>query len=85
MNLTEELKQSTGKMTALSSNAADLIGGQHEESKVIHSYCLYKVQVQVGQGSPDKISYPETNRQKVGMCLEHLGTVEIFLNRTPMA
>jgi hypothetical protein len=41
----------------------------------------------VDQGLPHTTRYNESNRKKkkVGKSLEHMGTGEIFLNRTPMA
>jgi hypothetical protein len=54
---------------------------------------LYKAQVQVNQGPPYKTRYTETNRktnkqtskQTNSEELEHMGTGENFLNRTPIA
>jgi hypothetical protein len=39
----------------------------------------------VDQGPPHKTRYTETNSKKVGKNLKHMGTGEIFLNRTPIA
>ena len=41
--------------------------------------------MQVDQGLPHKTSYTKTNTKNVGKSLEHMGTGEIFLNRTPIA
>jgi hypothetical protein len=48
---------------------------------------LYKVQVQVDQGPPHKTSEntPKVIEKEVRKTLKHMGTGEIFLNRTPMA
>jgi hypothetical protein len=45
---------------------------------------LYKAQDQVGQGPPHKTRYTQSNRIESGANLKHMGTGEIFLNRTPM-
>jgi hypothetical protein len=37
------------------------------------------------QGPPHKTRYAETYREKAGKSLEHMGTGEKFLNRTPIA
>jgi hypothetical protein len=43
-SLTKELKPSSGKKTAFSTNDAHLSGGQHvEECKAIHAYLFGKV------------------------------------------
>jgi hypothetical protein len=39
----------------------------------------------VDQGPPHKTRYTETNRKEVGKGLKHMGTLEIFLNRIPIA
>jgi hypothetical protein len=65
--LTKELKPFIGKKTAFLTNGAGSTVGQHaEEHKWIHSYLLYKAQVQVNQGSPHKTSYTETYREESG-------------------
>jgi hypothetical protein len=47
---------------------------------------LYKAQVQVDQGSPHKTRDTENYRgESGGKSLEHMGTGDIFWNRTPMA
>jgi hypothetical protein len=46
---------------------------------------LYKAQVQVDQGTPHKTRYKKLIEKKVGKSLWHMGTGEIFLNRTPIA
>jgi hypothetical protein len=38
----------------------------------------------VDQGALHKTRYTETNRREVGKSLEHMGTGENFLSRTPM-
>jgi len=38
----------------------------------------------VDQGPPHQTRYTQTNRRKSGKSLEHMGTGEIFLNKTPM-
>ena len=45
---------------------------------------LYKAQVQVDQGSTHKIRHTEAYRGESEANLEHMGTGEKFLNRTPM-
>ena len=37
------------------------------------------------QGPPHKTRHAETNRKETGKSIEHMGTGEIFLNRTPIA
>jgi hypothetical protein len=46
---------------------------------------LYKAHVQIDQGPPNKTRYTETKRKNVWKSLEHMGTGENFLNRTPIA
>ena len=46
---------------------------------------LYKAQVQVDQGPLHKTRDTESNRKENRGSLEHMGTGEKFLNRTPMA
>jgi len=50
-------------------------------------FTLYKAQVEVDQGPPHKTRYTKTNRRKIGeeKSFKHMGTGEIFLNRTSMA
>jgi hypothetical protein len=51
----------------LSIVGAGSTSGKHvEECKLIHSYFLYKAQVQVDQGLSHKTRYIETNRKKIG-------------------
>ena len=66
-SLTREPKPSSGKKTAFLTSGAGSIGSQHvEECKLIHSYLLYKAQVQVDQGPPHKTRYAEYNRRESG-------------------
>ena len=61
LSLTKKLKPSNGKKTAFSTNGAGSTDHQHiEECKLIHPYILYKAQVQVGQGPPDKTRSDES-------------------------
>jgi hypothetical protein len=77
---------STGKKIVFSKNGAGSTGCQHvQECKLIHTFSLYKAQVQVDQEPPYKTRYTETIEEKVGKSLEHMGTGEFFWNRTPMA
>ena len=46
---------------------------------------LYKAQVEVDQRFTHKIRHSDFIEEKVGTNLEHMGTGENFLNRTPMA
>ena len=46
---------------------------------------LYKAQVQIGQGPPNKSDTLKVIEEKVGKSLEHISIGENFLNRTPMA
>ena len=46
---------------------------------------MYKTQAQVDLGPPHKARYTETYGEKVEKSLEHMGTEEKFLNRTPIA
>jgi hypothetical protein len=53
--LIKELNPFSGKKTVFSTNGTGSSSGQHvEECKLIHSYLLYKAQVQVDQRSPHK-------------------------------
>jgi hypothetical protein len=57
--LTKELKLSSGKMAALSTNGAGSTGVELVEGcKLIHLYLFVKFQVD--QGSPHKTRYTET-------------------------
>jgi hypothetical protein len=61
--LTKELKPSSGKKTAFSTNGAGSTGSKHvEECKLIHSYLSAKVQAD--QGPPHKTRYTESNRRE---------------------
>ena len=65
--MTKELNPFSGKKTTFSTNGAASTGSQHvEECKLIHSYFLYKAQVQVDQGPLHKIRYTENNRKESG-------------------
>ena len=46
---------------------------------------LYKSQVQVDQGQPQKTDTLKLIEEKVGKSLEHMGTGEISQNRAPVA
>jgi hypothetical protein len=85
--LTRELKPSSGKKTAFSTNGTGTTGGYHvEECELIHSYLL--VQSSLLSGIKDLHIRPETLKlieEKVGKNLEDMGTGEIFLSRTVMA
>jgi hypothetical protein len=85
--LTKKLKPSSGKIkAAFSKNGIGSTGGQHvEECKLVHSYLPVKAQVQVDQGPPHKTRYIESNRRESGESFKHMGTGEIFLNRTLIA
>jgi hypothetical protein len=83
--LTRELKPSSGKKTAFSTNSAGTTGYYHvEEWELIHSYFL--VQSSSLSGSlhikPETLKFIE---EKVGKSLKDMGTGENFLNRTAMA
>jgi len=68
--LTKEPKLSSAKKIAFSTNGAGSTGVQHvEECKAIHSYFFTLKVIE----------------ENVGWSLEHMGTGENFLNRTPMA
>jgi hypothetical protein len=85
--LTKKLKPSSGKKTALSTNDAGSIGGQHvEECKLIHSYLL--VPKHKFKWVKDLFIKSDTQNlieQKVKKGLEHIDICDNFLNRTPMA
>jgi hypothetical protein len=71
------------KKTALLTNGAGSSSSWHvEKCKLIHSYLLYKAQVQVDHVDfhikPDMLNLIEENMGKV---LEHIGTGENFLNK----
>ena len=82
--MTRELKPSSGKKTAFSTNGAGTTGSYHaEECKLIYSYHL--VQSSSLSGSRNSTKKPETLKlieEKVGKSLEDMGTGEKFLNRT---
>jgi hypothetical protein len=93
--LTKELKPSSGKKIAFSTNGTGSTGGQHiEECKSIHSY----LPVQSSSSSRSKSSTKQQQQQqqqkrdtlklieeKVVKSLELMSRREIFLNRTPVA
>jgi hypothetical protein len=65
--LTKELKLSSGKKRAFSTNGDGSTDGQHvEKCRLIHSYLLVQTQVQEDQGPPHKSRYTETNRKESG-------------------
>jgi hypothetical protein len=83
--LTKELKSSSEKKTAFSTNGTGSTGSQHvEECKSIHSYLLVQSSKWIKEFhiKPDTLKLIE---EKVGKHLEHKGTGKFFLNRTPMA
>jgi hypothetical protein len=62
--LTKELKPSSGKKIAVSTNGAVSTDGQHvEECKSIYSYLFVQIQV---PGTQHKNRYTETNRRESG-------------------
>ena len=66
-SLTKEVKPSSEKMTAFSTNGAGSTEGYHvEECKLIHSYLLYKAQAQVDQGPSHKTRDTETYKGESG-------------------
>jgi hypothetical protein len=72
------------KKTAFSKNATGTTGGYHvEECELIHSYLLVKSKwIKELHIKPETLKLVE---EKVGKCLEDMGTGEKFLNRTAMA
>jgi hypothetical protein len=83
--LTRELKPSSGKKTAFSTNGAGTTGGYHvEECELIHSYLLVLRSNLSGliHIKPDIVKLIE---EKVGKSLEDMGTGEKFLNRIALA
>jgi hypothetical protein len=85
--LTRELKPSSGKKTAFSTNGSGTTGGYHvEECELFHSYLLCtKVKskwIKELHIKPETVNLIE---EKVGESLEDMGTGEMFLNRTAMA
>jgi hypothetical protein len=82
--LTKGLKPSSGKKAAFSTNGAGSTGDQHvEESELIHSYLLVH-----SSSSSDLHIKPNTlklREKKVGKTHKHMGTGEIFLNKTTIA
>ena len=74
------------KKTAFSTNGAGSTGSQHVEGcKLIHSFSphtkLKSKWIKELHIKPEKHILIE---EKVGKNLEHIGTGEIFLNRTPI-
>jgi hypothetical protein len=83
--LTRELKRSSGKKTAFSTNGAGTTGGYHvEECELIHSYFtkLKSKWIKDLHIKPETLKFIEG---KVGKSLEDMGTGEKFINRTAMA
>ena len=61
--ITRELKPSSGKKTAFSTNGAGTTGGYHvDECKLIHSYLLVLRSNLVDSGTPHKTRDTETYR-----------------------
>ena len=84
--MTRELKPSSGKKTAFSTNGAGTTGSYHiEECELSHSYFLYEHQVYVDQSPPHKTKTLKLIEENVGKTLKDMGTGEKFLNRTAMA
>jgi hypothetical protein len=83
--LTRELKPSSGKKTAFSTNGAGSTSGYHvEECESIHSYLLVQISNLSASGTPKKkkkSTDTETYRGKIGGSLEDTGTGGKFLNR----
>jgi len=81
------LKPSNGKETAFLTNGVGSTGGQHvDKYKLIHSY--HAVQSLSQNWIKNLYIKPDTLKlieEKVGKNLNHMGTREIFLKRTPMA
>jgi hypothetical protein len=75
-----------GKETAFSTNGAGSIGFYHlEECKLINFYLLLQSSSPI-RSRTTTYKYTETSRRESGRkILKHMGTMENFLNRTPMA
>ena len=84
--MTRDLKPSSGKKTAFSTNGAGTTGGYHvEECELIHSYLLVlrsKTLIKELHIKPETLKCME---EKVGKTVEDMGTGTKFLNRTAMA
>jgi hypothetical protein len=82
-----ELKPSSGKKTAFSTNGVCSTGGQHvEECKLIYYHLLVQSSSSSGsRASTIKADTLNVIEKKVGKGLKNTGTGENFLNRTPMA
>jgi hypothetical protein len=84
--LTRELKTSSSKRIAFSTNGAGLIDDYHvEECELIHSFLLVQSSSLVDQGTPHKTRDSKTYRGESGGKPRRYATGEIFLNRTAMA
>jgi hypothetical protein len=84
--LTRELKPSSGKKTAFSTNGASTTGSyQVEECKLIHSYPCTNIKFKWIREVHIKPEIVKLIEGKVGKSLEDMGTGEKFLNRTKMA
>ena len=85
----KETKTTSGKKTAFSTNGAGSTGNQQvEECRLIHSYLLVQsssTRIKNLHIKPESLNLIEGKVEKVGESLEHMGTGEKFLNRTPMA
>ena len=80
--MTRELKTSSGKKTAFSTNGAGTTGCYHvEECESTHSYFLV-LRSKISGLKPETLKLIE---EKVGKSLEDMGIGENFLNRTAMA
>ena len=85
--MTRELKPSSGKETAFSTNNAGITGGYHvEECELIDPFLSLCTKVKSKWIKKLHIK-PETVKlieEKVGKTIEDMGTGEKFLNRTAM-
>jgi len=84
--LTKEVKPSSGKKIAFSTNGASSTGGQHVEECKFLSFLSPCAKLK-SRWIKDFHIKPDTLKliEKVRKSLEHMGTGEIFLHRTPVA
>jgi hypothetical protein len=81
-SLTRELKPSSGKNTAFSTNGTGTTDSYHvEEWELFHSYLLVQSSSLSGSKKTETLKFIE---EKVGETLEDMGTGKKFLNRTAM-
>ena len=84
-SLTKEVKPSSEKMTAFSTNGAGSTEGYHvEEWELIHSYLLVLRSNLSGSRTPHKTRDSETYRRESGRKPWKYGNRGKFLNRTAM-